>query len=378
MRDTLATAQITPDSSTGCVLSVINHLSFQEHNKGRRMNVEYFQKLCWIWEWNPEIKKQQQSPNNVILAQERIRRGSGFCVNTTTHVTRYSSDSTPAYGIGIEVNWSQEDVAGGRVGGVSALARWTSAANKRMSALREKLLMWMKSTSMPNGPNSIPLADLPPLEPSEPSLFPKALPMPSTPSSWREGWIESPSRHANRPIASGDMLVYPPSLRFTTPTSSSLQNDTQVPMTRRRAALRKRPKSKSENEGSSGTKTGITTSARSTKIRPQKKVPLLGYDKVHRVPDIAISVWMLFTTTSDNHTSTLIQRRASGVIRQVKGKLSETEATHALRMLCRLCPSFLRSRDIDGETWLEMPIPCMDILDVYERIHQELQDDPFV
>ncbi|CAG7849288.1 SubName: Full=Uncharacterized protein {ECO:0000313/EMBL:CCA69485.1} [Serendipita indica DSM 11827] len=109
------------------------------------MNVEYFQKLCWIWEWNPEIKKQQQSPNNVILAQERIRRGSGFCVNTTTHVTLYSSDSTPAYGIGIEVNWSQEDVAGGRVGGVSALARWTSAANKRMSALREKLLMWMKN-----------------------------------------------------------------------------------------------------------------------------------------------------------------------------------------------------------------------------------------
>ena len=49
----------------------------------------------------------------------------------------------PAYGIGIEVDWAQEDVAGGRVGGMSAVERWVAARETRQRAFKEKLERWV-------------------------------------------------------------------------------------------------------------------------------------------------------------------------------------------------------------------------------------------
>jgi len=75
-----------------------------------------------------------------------IRGGMGFCVSSTTHVTRLDkanpNKKVPAYGIGIEVDWSHEDVTGGRVGGMTAVARWTGAGESRKRALRKKLDAW--------------------------------------------------------------------------------------------------------------------------------------------------------------------------------------------------------------------------------------------
>lgn len=307
MSAALATAQISPDPDTGRVPSVINHLSFQERGLGVRMSVEDLQKLCWLWEWDGETipkgiashsattssssKKKRQSEsaldddsdtegevmtedpqsnpfltkppkedrdNNPFLpssntsnevSKEWMRGGFGFCINPTTHVTRLDKSSptkrVPAYGIGIEVEWSQEDVAGRRVGGMSAVARWTGAANRRKHELRERLETWMTITSKLNGSKyvPVPLADLPPLAkpPTVSKLahlitprkltFPTTLPTPlkalmATPSSSRKEPIETPSKDSGGfmipfPVVPGERPVTPHGPRPGEPSSGS-------------------------------------------------------------------------------------------------------------------------------------------------------------
>lgn len=201
----LATAQISPDPDTGLIPNVLNHMSLQERGLGVRVTVEDLKKLCWMWEWdgvtppahlarkqpissskkgkgklvkdeddsdvegeqigedpeeNPFLAKPirtsggDDEDENPFLSEKRstpppkdwIRRGMGFCLSSTMHVTRLDKSSpnkrVPAYGIGIEVDWSHEDVAGGRVGGMTAVARWTSGGGGRKKALLKKLESW--------------------------------------------------------------------------------------------------------------------------------------------------------------------------------------------------------------------------------------------
>lgn len=203
----LATAQISPDADTGRVLAVVNHISIQERGLGVRVSVEDIKRLCWLWEWNgqtipkdilknvtissasnqprrtkaehndesdteelimedPEVNPFLVDPKpklgdgdkpSPFLAsskdwskepREWIRGGMGFCISSTVHIARLDKTSptkrVPAYGIGIEVNWAQEDITGGRVGGMKAVARWTAEGAKRKKDIREKLEKWIK------------------------------------------------------------------------------------------------------------------------------------------------------------------------------------------------------------------------------------------
>jgi hypothetical protein len=209
----LATAQISPDSDTGLVPNVLNHMSLQERGLGVRVTVDDLKKLCWIWEWdgvtvpsniarrgavassvkksgnksrlikdeddsdvegeiigedpedNPFLAKpiatggDDDEDTNPFLAKEPptpppkdwIRGSMGFCISSTMHVTRLDKSNpnkrVPAYGIGIEVDWSHEDVVGGRVGGMTAVARWTGGGETRKKALRKKLNDWKEVCS---------------------------------------------------------------------------------------------------------------------------------------------------------------------------------------------------------------------------------------
>ncbi|PVG04076.1 hypothetical protein CPB86DRAFT_778309 [Serendipita vermifera] len=115
----------------------------------------------------------EEEDKNPFLApsppKEWIRGGMGFCISSTSHTTRLDRSSptkrVPAYGLGIEVDWSQEDVAGGRVGGMTAVARWTGAGSKRKKELKEKLETWLKlsNTASPKALIPVPFADIPPL-----------------------------------------------------------------------------------------------------------------------------------------------------------------------------------------------------------------------
>lgn len=81
-------------------------------------------------------------------SKDWTRGGMGLVISSSMHTTRLDKTSptkrVPAYGIGIEVDWSQEDVAGGRVGGMAAVARWTAGGVKRKKEMKQKVEKWVE------------------------------------------------------------------------------------------------------------------------------------------------------------------------------------------------------------------------------------------
>lgn len=203
----LATGQIAPDPDNGRVPAVLNHLAIAERGMGGvRMDVNDLRRLCWIWEWdqdaeheppstqetepilsqratrtrvdsdasmrsgncakekdeddNPFLDKptrfkgKAQGDNPFVHAPESttpkdwVRGGSGFIITPAMHAQKNTVTGTlkrePAYGIGIEVDWAQEDIAGGRVGGMGAVARWAAAGEMRKRVFNEKLERWVE------------------------------------------------------------------------------------------------------------------------------------------------------------------------------------------------------------------------------------------
>jgi len=204
----LATGQMAPDPDTGRVPTVLNHLGIAERGIGRmRMSVDDLKRLCWVWEWDEDAEHEPPSSQEMepILSQQAtrtrvdsdismrsvkitkvgededhnpfldtpkpsnvkaqrgdpsvdapgsetpknwVRGGSGFIITPATHLQKNATTGTskrvPAYGIGIEVDWAQEDVAGGRVGGMGAVARWTAAGETRKRTFKEKLERWVE------------------------------------------------------------------------------------------------------------------------------------------------------------------------------------------------------------------------------------------
>jgi hypothetical protein len=199
----LAIAQISPDPDTGRVPAVLNHYSIQDRGLRVKIDLDDLKKLCWFWEWDgktlpkslqssrgakqpPSTSKKSKKKSGLTgddeddvkveftgedpeknpfivdttpteddsdpfgpptaQPKEWSRGGMGFCITPTTHVTRVDGSSpakrVPAYGIGIEVEWTEEDVTGGRIGGMTAVARWTTAGDKRKKTLRAKLETW--------------------------------------------------------------------------------------------------------------------------------------------------------------------------------------------------------------------------------------------
>lgn len=205
----LATGQMAPDPDNGRVPAVLNHLGIAERGMGgTRMDVDDLRRLCWVWEWvrdaehdppstqetesvlsqlttrarvhsdtsvnsanevededdNPFIHKpthlkgraQEDDPlvggSESETPKDWIRGGSGFIITPAMHVQKNAVSGIPkrepAYGIGIEVDWAQEDVAGGRVGGMGAVARWAAAGETRKRAFKEKLERWVEVSLM--------------------------------------------------------------------------------------------------------------------------------------------------------------------------------------------------------------------------------------
>lgn len=187
MSSKLAISHKAPDPDNGRLPAVLNHLEIAERGMGgMQMDVDDLRRLCWVWEWDldaedetpstqetePDLsqratrtrvhsdtsmlrvdctKEQENEDDGPFLdrptqvkegkAQSKetpknwIRGGSGFIITPTMHAQ---------YEIGIEVDWAQEDVAGGRVGGTSAVTRWIAAGEMRKRAFKEKLERWVE------------------------------------------------------------------------------------------------------------------------------------------------------------------------------------------------------------------------------------------
>ncbi len=204
----LATGQIAPDPDNGRVPAVLNHLAIAERGMGGvRMDVNDLRRLCWVWEWDQDaeheppstqetetilsqratrtrvhsdasmrsgncakeedgedddpfldkptqFKGKAQGDNPFVHAPESqapkdwVRGGSGFIITPAMHAQKNAATGTskrePAYGIGIEVDWAQEDISGGRVGGMGAVARWAAAGEMRKRVFNEKLERWVE------------------------------------------------------------------------------------------------------------------------------------------------------------------------------------------------------------------------------------------
>ncbi|KAH6915290.1 hypothetical protein BKA70DRAFT_1093245 [Coprinopsis sp. MPI-PUGE-AT-0042] len=81
-----------------------------------------------------------------------------------------------------------------------------------------------------------------------------------------------------------------------------------------------------------------------------------------RLPEVAESVWMMFTTSAGGSATPSRKRRTmpmaeveAAVIKSSAIPLSVAEANNSLQMLTEMCPFFLKKVVISGKDWLEMP-----------------------
>ncbi|KAG9020875.1 hypothetical protein FS837_007796, partial [Tulasnella sp. UAMH 9824] len=152
----------------------------------------------------------------------------------------------------------------------------------------------------------------------------------------------------------------------TTPSPTKTAVDGSTPSTARRDALRERIRQKSlQNNGTPSKSRVAIIVARSdgkaeTKMiskEEMKRRCVLG-----RLDGIAECVASLFAQPQSGSTMGMNRRRIMKmddvvrvVVKSSKSPISAAEAKESLEMLVELCPSFITSRVIDREAWLEMP-----------------------
>ncbi|KAK7470809.1 hypothetical protein VKT23_002227 [Stygiomarasmius scandens] len=166
MSHALATCALSPSADTGIVRNVLNHLSLNIHaGLSTQFTVEDLRRLCWIWEWDgkslpPSHNDDEENPflDTTPLTQSRdwTRGGMGIVITSATHLSKADGKRVPAYGLGIEAGMDAD-----KGGGMTAVAKWTSAADARRTEFQAKLVAWVKMHSNPVP--KIPLADLPKL-----------------------------------------------------------------------------------------------------------------------------------------------------------------------------------------------------------------------
>ncbi|KAI0750945.1 hypothetical protein C8Q80DRAFT_1154731 [Daedaleopsis nitida] len=137
----------------------------------------------------------------------------------------------------------------------------------------------------------------------------------------------------------------------------------QTPTSSRRQALYERIRQRSlQNTPTKATPMGAMMSKDQLLKLSQEEMRrrcLLG-----RLSGVAESVWMFFSNPSGAASATTGTRKrramptsevAAAVVKSSPVPLSIAEAHESLSMLAKLCPFFLRTLDVSGEEWLEMP-----------------------
>lgn len=123
--------------------NVINHLNLANTGHIRRCTVQDLSRLVWLWEWDGEsLPDTRASPLEAVnddpfveIPKDWKRGGSGIIVTQTLHSSRALAKRVPAYGIGIEVDTFGK--------GMSAIAQWTSDAEKRRLETIHRLESWV-------------------------------------------------------------------------------------------------------------------------------------------------------------------------------------------------------------------------------------------
>lgn len=123
----------------------------------RTCTLDDIKRLCWLWEWkgdklpvkdedededddNPFLEKTTSTPEQ---PKQWTRGAMGLVITPTTYLPKTGGKRVPAYGLGIEV---EMDLDKEMLGGMAAVARWTSAGDQRMKELKRKLERWVEVT----------------------------------------------------------------------------------------------------------------------------------------------------------------------------------------------------------------------------------------
>ncbi|KAJ7781391.1 hypothetical protein B0H16DRAFT_1498274 [Mycena metata] len=424
----LATCAASPTSDTGIVRNVLNNLSLSTYSGlSTKFEVNDLRRLCWVWEWDA---KALPSAGSLLTAEEDnpfledrpppkdwTRGAMGIIISAATHHSKVDGKRVPAYGIGIEV---EMDIDKDMSGGMAAIARWTTAAESRREAFREKVYKWMKLHDGVTPVPPIPCADLPRLSATKPTSLTRTLASLSPKSSLSPFKLpappSSPSRSPTKsktashqfaipfPVASGSGLKSPskssvafpqtpsskssrlaPQLTPRTPKTSlsealsqpstpvhqrggTAQTVPQTPTSSRREALYERLRQRSLSAS--------PTKAASSEVKggqlTRDQILKMGQDELRRrcllgrLGGVAEGVWMMFSTPGAGSSASASPRKrralplsevTASVVKSSPVPLSSAEAIDSLVMLAKLCPFFLKQLTIGGEDWLEMPAP---------------------
>jgi len=146
----LATCAVSPSSDTGIVRNVLNHYSLTTYTGlTTKFDVDDLSRLCWLWEWDgktvPQLKRKAQveDDDNPFLKLSWLRNPRNgpvvlwvLFLAHAQHYLKTAGKRVPAYGIGVEVEWTSTKVwavvwllsLGGlpklKLGVVSAVANW--------------------------------------------------------------------------------------------------------------------------------------------------------------------------------------------------------------------------------------------------------------
>ncbi|KAF9469029.1 hypothetical protein BDZ94DRAFT_1245193 [Collybia nuda] len=361
---------------------------------------------------NPFLDKTPSPPTS-----EWTRGSMGLVLSPTTHYSKKDRKRVPAYGIGIEVEMDiDKDMKGGMAAVArwtsatearrsefrDKLEHWVKLHRGRFPipdvphADLPQLTMPMKISSLTRSlASSSPKAVLPfssKLIPSSPNTSPSkspakrvaefAIPFPIAPSALKSpskssiSFPKTPSRHDKHDHTKGLTPRTPASSLASdcifnpiTPVhqrGNSASTVPQTPTTSRRQALYERIRQRSL--------TTSPTKASSSEVKGGKltrdQMLKMGQDEMRRrcllgrLDGVAESVWMLFSTppAGSSATPTTRKRRALptsevalAVVKSSPVPISTAEANESLSILAKLCPFFIKERNIAGAEWLEMP-----------------------
>ena len=147
----LATCAVAPTSDRGIVPNVLNNYTLTAAaGLSRTCTLDDLKRLCWLWEWDGKAfpSPQVSTEDNPFLdddspskkSSKQWHRGAmGLIITPTTHLVKATNKRVPAYGIGIEV---EMDIDKEMVGGMAAVARWTTKGDIRLKEMSIKLHRW--------------------------------------------------------------------------------------------------------------------------------------------------------------------------------------------------------------------------------------------
>ncbi|TDL29229.1 hypothetical protein BD410DRAFT_817428 [Rickenella mellea] len=148
--------------------------------------------------------------------------------------------------------------------------------------------------------------------------------------------------------------------------SDTATSTPETPSTSRREALYERIRKRSESQPSTPSKSRIASAGGMTKDQLLKlsQEELRRRCLLGRLGNVAEGIWMLFSTPTTMTSASPSARKkrtlpstevAQAIIKSSPVPISSAEAHESINLLSSLCPFFLKSVEVAGEEWLEMP-----------------------